>query len=287
MMKFRKNILSASIVAISLYASAPVLLADDHKPGHQSPEIGAAQQESRIDTTFELNRYLRSYDLDVSVADGKATLAGIVDEDITRDLAGEIALSVAGVESVDNRIEVQEEHAKKASGDNERGFGETVDDASITAAVKSRLLWNSQTEGLKTEVSTHSGVVTLSGIADSDETIELANKLAKNTHGVASVTNRLTVDADAKAPRAADAKEARSEKGKTAQAISDTWITTKVKSTFIMSSNVSSGDISVSTEDGIVSLSGSALSGEERDLAIALATNIRGVQSVNSDNVTL
>lgn len=270
---FRKNILSASI-AIGLSTLAPSLLAQG-----DTPEISSARQESRIGTTFELNRYLREYDIDVSVSGGEATLVGIVDEDITKDLAEEIALSVTGIDSVDNQIEIQPEHIKEASDSEKRSFGETVDDVSITAAVKSKLMWSRHIAGLKTEVSTADGVVTLSGTADSGEAKELANMLAENTHGVISVNNELAVLPDGGTPDAA------SENGSTAQTISDAWITTKVKSTFIMSSNVRSRDISVSTKDGIVSLSGTVLSDAERELAIALATNVRGVQSVNSDDI--
>ena len=64
--------------------------------------------------------------------------------------------------------------------------------------------------------------------------------------------------------------------------ISDCWITAKVKSSFMYSSNISGGDIDVSTNDGIVTLTGKVASGSERSLAIETAQNIRGVKSVKS-----
>jgi osmotically-inducible protein OsmY len=64
--------------------------------------------------------------------------------------------------------------------------------------------------------------------------------------------------------------------------MSDSWITTKVKSTFMYSSNVSGADISVNTEKGVVTLSGKLDSGAEQALAIELAQNIRGVKSVSA-----
>jgi osmotically-inducible protein OsmY len=69
-------------------------------------------------------------------------------------------------------------------------------------------------------------------------------------------------------------------------AIADTWITSKVKSTFMYSSNLDSNDIRVSTSKGIVTLSGKLDSGAEQELAIELASNIRGVLSVNADALT-
>ena len=68
--------------------------------------------------------------------------------------------------------------------------------------------------------------------------------------------------------------------------IADSWITTKVKSTYGYSSNVNGSDIGVSTDGGIVTLSGKVDSGAERALAIELAQNVRGVKSVQSKALT-
>jgi osmotically-inducible protein OsmY len=53
------------------------------------------------------------------------------------------------------------------------------------------------------------------------------------------------------------------------------------------SSNVNGSDIDVSTKDGVVTLSGKMDSGVERALAIELASNIKGVKSVNSKSLTM
>jgi hypothetical protein len=77
------------------------------------------------------------------------------------------------------------------------------------------------------------------------------------------------------------------EPGQEAHVMSDTWISTKVKSTFIYSSNVDAIDIDVSTSNGVVTLSGKVDSVAERALAIELAKNIRGVQSVDSKGLII
>jgi osmotically-inducible protein OsmY len=69
--------------------------------------------------------------------------------------------------------------------------------------------------------------------------------------------------------------------------MADGWITTKVKSTYFRSSNVSGSDISVSTNGGIVTLRGKVNNGAERELAVELARNVRGVKSVESKNLML
>lgn len=266
-MPFRKT-LTAAAVALALGSFAGTAAADT-----AAQNITEARQETQIWTTYALNQHLRTSDLKVSVQGGKATLTGTVEEDVSRDLAKQIALGVSGIKEVDNQIVVQADYAPPArSGD--RNFGEVVDDATITAAVKSKLLWSKHTEGLTTNVDTVGGKVTLTGTAHDGASKTQATRLALNTRGVAAVDNRLVIE---------DAKPAA--KGTMSQAkgnISDGWITTKVKSTFMYSSNIDGSDISVSTKSGAVTLSGMVNSGAERALAIELANNVRGVKSVHT-----
>lgn len=72
---------------------------------------------------------------------------------------------------------------------------------------------------------------------------------------------------------------------KAEQAVSDTWITSKVKSTFIADSSLSALDIKVETNQGVVSLSGVVASDAERDLAIAKTREIEGVRDVSADGL--
>lgn len=70
---------------------------------------------------------------------------------------------------------------------------------------------------------------------------------------------------------------------KAEDAVSDTWITSKVKSTFLADSNLSGIDIKVETNQGVVALSGVVASSVERDLAIAKAGEIKGVKAVAAE----
>jgi len=173
--------------------------------------------------------------------------------------------------------------AGRADSSASRSYGEVIDDASITSAVKSKLLWSKNTEGLATNVDTKQGKVTLKGSADSAATKDLAGRLTMGTRGVTSVDNQLMVKS-AKPTSADAAKTASQDVGSD---MSDGWITTKVKSTYTYSSNVDGSDISVNTAKGIVVLSGKVDSGAERALAIELAQNVRGVKSVESKALTL
>src|SRR6185312_5232536 len=117
-----------------------------------------ARQETQIWTTYALSPYLRANDLTVAVHEGKATLTGNVAEDVNKDLAKQIALGVDGIKSVDNKIEVAPNAAeRKKSAD--RAYAEVVEDASITAAVKSKLLASRFADGLSADVDTSRGKV--------------------------------------------------------------------------------------------------------------------------------
>lgn len=243
------------------------------------------RQEVQIWTTYALNPYLRADNLKVTVKDGKATLTGIVPEGVNKDLAKEIALGVDGIKDVDNQIEVVAE-PNVSSAHPMSDFAKTIDDATITAAVKSKLLWSRYTDGLETTVVTKSGRVLLTGTAESGAAKDLAGSLARNTHGVVSVVNALIVS-DKKTSDTEKAKGAIVTASKDAErSISDSWITTKVKSTLLYSSNVSGTDVEVTTKAGVVSLAGNLSSGAEKALTIELAQNVRGVKSVESKNLT-
>ena len=66
-------------------------------------------------------------------------------------------------------------------------------DASITAAVKTKLLGDTKVGGLKIDVDTKDNVVTLTGNVKTAAERDEAIRLAKNTTGVKSVVNKLTI----------------------------------------------------------------------------------------------
>lgn len=245
-------------------------------------DITDARQETQIWTTYALSPYLRASDIKVTVHNGKATLTGKVDEDVNKDLAKEIALGVSGIKEVDNQITVESDYNPKSS----TNYGETVDDITITAGVKSKLFW-SKYSYLSTKVETKAGRVSLSGSVDSKEARDLAGRLAASTRGVVSVKNDIAIDkndkSDSKSGTGAKVKNAAADTSKT---VADAWITTKVKSSFLYSSNVSGSAIDVSTNGGVVTLKGNLSSGAERALAVELAENVRGVKSVDAKGLT-
>ena len=115
------------------------------------------------------------------------------------------------------------------------------------------------------------------------------NKLAFATVAATALSLSLSHVAFAQSdesPRAQPAVLAANETIEKAEdAVSDTWITSKVKSAFIADSSLSGMDIKVETKQGIVSLSGVVGSDAERDLAIEKAKSIKGVVDVAADGL--
>jgi hyperosmotically inducible protein len=65
----------------------------------------------------------------------------------------------------------------------------------------------------------------------------------------------------------------------------DAWITTKVKSEFGTAKGVSASDISVETNDGVVTLSGNVASTREKMKAEHIARKVKGVKSVDASGL--
>lgn len=67
----------------------------------------------------------------------------------------------------------------------------------------------------------------------------------------------------------------------------DGWITTKVKSELATTKGIKSSDLSVSTTDGVVTITGTATSAQEKSRIEQVAKAVKGVKSVNAGSVTV
>lgn len=72
---------------------------------------------------------------------------------------------------------------------------------------------------------------------------------------------------------------------KSDQPVTDTWITTKVKSELATTDGVKSTKISVTTKDGIVALVGVLATRDSVDKAIAATESVKGVKKVDSSGL--
>src|SRR5690606_31593214 len=102
-----------------------------------------------------------------------------------------------GIEQVDNQLRVNPELVERPQ--ELRAYAQRLEDATLAAIVRARLLWSRITEKAPIEVESREGVVTLRGKVDSPEAKELAGVLARSTDGVHLVNNLVSLDSAAMA----------------------------------------------------------------------------------------
>ena len=78
----------------------------------------------------------------------------------------------------------------------ERTAAQAIDDATITASIKTKLLADERTKGFDINVDTMKGVVTLRGGADSQAAKQAAQEVAGQAEGVVLIKNELVVAPD-------------------------------------------------------------------------------------------
>lgn len=128
----------------------------------------------------------------IDVKDKVVTLKGEASSSAQKELTGEYVKDIAGVTSVKNEMTVAAAPVKP-----ERTTIEKMDDASVSALVKTVLVTHASTSSIRTKVETRNGEVTLTGIARNAAEISLVSKLIADVQGVTTVKNLMTVDATA------------------------------------------------------------------------------------------
>lgn len=151
--------------------------------------------------------------------------------------------------------------------DTSRSAGAVMDDASITAGVKTKLVGDDATKAYQINVETRNGVVQLNGFVDSSAARTQAEQIAKAAKGVTRVENNLEV-------RAAE----RSGGGM----VDDAAITMKVDAALAADKRTSALRVDVETNGGEVQLSGFAKNAGEKSAAEEVAKGVDGVRTVSN-----
>jgi osmotically-inducible protein OsmY len=156
--------------------------------GDQPAEHSDAWITTKVKTALLFHRNVSATGTTVSTTDGVVTLQGEASSMAQKELTTEYAKDIDNVKSVDNQMTIAKMPAAPDST-----MGDKIDDASITAEVKSSLLSHRSTSAMHTTVSTTDGVVTVGGIAKNDAEKSLVTKLAEDINGVTSVINNMTI----------------------------------------------------------------------------------------------
>ncbi len=123
-------------------------------------------------------------DTSVETRKGEVLLSGFVDNQAQADREVQLARGVEGVQSVQNKLMVK---------DGQSTAGNVLDDSVVTVKVKSALMADEQTRGTQFAVTTHKGVVQLSGFVDSADEQARATSVARNVEGVQNVVNDTSI----------------------------------------------------------------------------------------------
>jgi osmotically-inducible protein OsmY len=178
-------------MAENTVASLPDVKSVDNElliKGEQPAEHSDSWITAKVKTTLLFHRNVSAMGTTVYTKDGVVTLQGEASSMAQKELTTEYAKDIDNVKSVNNEMTIAKTPAAPDST-----MGDKIDDASITAQVKSSLFSHQSTSALHTGVSTTDGVVTLTGIAKNDAEKSLVTKLATDINGVTSVINNMTV----------------------------------------------------------------------------------------------
>jgi osmotically-inducible protein OsmY len=168
---------------------------------------------SAVKSKMAADDTVKAYRVDVDTKDRVVTLSGAVDTPQARERAVEIARGTEGVQDVvdrltitpgatpttgvDDPIQREGREAVREGQDKARDAGDAMpdlSDAGITTTVKAKLLGDTRVPGMKIDVDTKEGVVTLTGTVSAGTEKERAVELAKATNGVKSVVDRIKVE---------------------------------------------------------------------------------------------
>jgi hyperosmotically inducible periplasmic protein len=195
--------------------------------------VACAQTDAGITTNVKTklaaDDTVKAYQVDVDTRNGVVTLSGTVENTAAKEQALNIARGTDGVRDVIDQIrvgeaaatggtydlenraergaaevkeegreltaEVKEESREAAAkaGDVADKTGAAITDAAITSAVKAKFLADTTVKGLRIDVDTSNGMVTLNGNVSSKAEADRAMTLARNTDGVKNVHSNLKI----------------------------------------------------------------------------------------------
>jgi len=153
---------------------------------------------------------------------------------------------------------------------------QTPSDSTLKDRIEYRLETSPVVDMYDLKVKVDASSVWLTGtVATAPQKAE-AGRLAR-VDGVSTVENDIAIDKNVDETLAERTKAGLS---KTGEAITDGWITTKVKWFFVGEDLLKGSDINVDTDKNVVTLKGTVTSGAGRDRAVALAKRTGGVHRV-------
>jgi RNA polymerase sigma-B factor len=231
--------------------SGATTVAGSEGSGMAATSTAPPDEEIRREVLTELkyDAEIGPSEIRVIVDDQVATLTGWVDGLPGKWAAERAALRVRGVKAVANEIEVR------------LPVGEERADADIAAAAERALAWDARIPNDAVRVSVSHGWVTLRGEVDWQYQGCEAQRVIRNLPGVRGVTNLIAVRPLTPAPD---------------------YVKDRIVSAFLRNAELNARKITVTTEGGKVTLTGTVRSRVEATEADRVAWTARGVTQVDN-----
>ncbi|MDD2919478.1 BON domain-containing protein [Rhodoferax sp.] len=147
-------------------------------------EIDDSLLTTRVKAALLDNIDIKSLDLKVETRKGEVMLSGFVDNQTQIDHAVAIARAVPGVISVSNGVNLKGAPTT---------IGTKIDDAVITAQVKTALMADASVKSADIAAVTRDGIVQLSGFVNNQPQIDRALAVAGSIKGVIRINNEMTI----------------------------------------------------------------------------------------------
>lgn len=222
-----------------------------------------------VETQLGLNPNVPAFSIHTKTVEGVVTLSGRVEDETQSQIAEQIARDTKGVVDVVNNLTVIPTTITEKQ---ERGVKQRAVDKQVASAVRSRMVYNRESKGLKIGVDVVNGNVVLHGVVNSEEQKEHLAKIAANTKGVDSVTNNLVVRE----------KKKKGFVGGLGRDMGDEWLEKKIETAILFTRKLSVRDLDVEIDDGICYLSGVVENEEIKKVAGDIAGGYTGVQEVTN-----
>jgi len=244
-MRFRGWIAALALVGMAMAPSAAMA---------QAAKVDDATLKSNIEAKLKSSASLKEDTINVAVDNGVVTLTGTVHSLAQKANAARVA-KVSGVTNIENKLEVDSATERKmnnAADKTDKAIDKTAAETKKAAGATKDA---AGTAADKTKRATATGA---------DKTKDTAGNVGDKTKDTAGKVGDKTKDAASA----------------TGEAITDVWITTKLKTDFVDEDTLKGSNINVDTNNHVVTLKGTVTSAAGKTRAAAIAKTTKGVHSV-------